>query len=63
MFGNRKGIFKMGRTNVKPHEYYIRVLLTKAEFDQLEMLAKEQRRSKSEIVRIALDHLANKKES
>lgn len=53
----------MGRTNSETHEYYIRVLMTKQEYEQLEQLATEQRRTKSEVVRIALDNMANKKES
>jgi len=53
----------MGRTKSETHQYYIRVLMTKKEYEQLEQLAVEQRRSKSEVVRIALDNMANKKES
>ena len=37
--------------------------MTKQEYEQLEQLAAEQRRTKSEVVRIALDNMANKKES
>lgn len=48
----------------KPREAYIRVRLSKAEYSRLEEMAEKQRRSKSEVVRIALDDMyENKKES
>lgn len=47
----------------KRDEYYVRVRLTKDEYNKLENLAKEQRRSKSEIVRIGLENMYDAREN
>lgn len=47
----------------KRDEYYVRVRLTENEYNMLEKLSKEQRRSKSEIVRIGLENMYDTRET
>lgn len=51
------------RISKRPHDYYVRVRLSKEEFDKLKDTAVEQNRTMSGVVRFALDLMYNKKES
>lgn len=47
----------------RPHDYYVRVRLSKEEFEKLQKTAKEQERTMTGVVRFALDQMYKKEKS